>query len=272
VDGVPVGNLLNSTMAGCAPGPLPGLLPGDASRSVGPARLSVAEDLARQFGLRVGSRVEFAARGRIVPATVAEVRRITPVEAFWFALRMDCGGLDPASLFYHAAVRIRPDRIAAVRRAFIAEYPAIPVFTADDLSEVIGQVSHDAVLLARFVAWYALGSSLAVLMAIVSASRGLRLREIAILSALGARRRTLVRLYTIEFAAIGVLAGAIGSVLAYGFTAVMVSVVFGRVQAPIEWKAAATATVAAAALSVAAGWLPAYGLLRRKPLEVLRGE
>ena len=111
-----------------------------------------------------------------------------------------------------------------------------------------------------------------MLIAVVSASRGLRLREIAILQTLGARRRAMLQLYTVEFAAMGVIAGAIGSVLAYGFTAVMVSGILRGVQTPFEWKPPAIAMVAAAVLTIAAGWLPAYGLLRRKPLDILRGE
>lgn len=237
-----------------------------------PAPTVVAEDIAREFHLRVGSQLQFRDRHQVIPATVTLIRPMTRIEEVWYKVRMDCSDVDRSSLFYQVAVRIRPGRIAEVRRAFLAVYPAIEVFTADDLTEVVGQASHDAVLLARWLAWYAIGSSLAVLAAMVSASSASRLREMAILSALGAPPRTMVKLYTIEFAAIGVLSGSIGSILAYGFTAVAVSAILRGVHAPADWRSLMVATLAAGVLSVAAGWLPAYRLLRRKPLEVLRVE
>ena len=232
----------------------------------------VAEDLARRFHLHPGSRLQFRARGRTVSSLVSAVRRMNAVEETWYAVRMDCRGLDPGSLFYHAAARIRPDCILAVRHRFLAEFPALPVGTAEDLSEIVGQVSHDALLLARLVAWYTLGSGLAVLIAIVSASRGPRLREMAILSALGARRGTVIRLYSVEFAAIGVLAAIIGNLLAFGFSAVAVGSLLRRPQVSVGCGIMPVAIAGLAGMTVVAGWLPACALLRRKPLEALRAE
>ncbi|HTX39949.1 MAG TPA: FtsX-like permease family protein [Bryobacteraceae bacterium] len=238
----------------------------------GEAQATVAEDVARRFGLRVGSRLELDARDRKIPAVVSEVRRMTLIEEVWNSVRMDCSAVDPASLFYRFAARIRPDRVAAVRRAFVSNFPALPVFAADDLSDIVGQMSHDAVFLGRLVEWYALASNLAVLVAIVAASRGARLHEMAVLSALGARGGAVIKLYTIEFAAMGILAGAIGCVLGCGFTAVMVSAVLRGVHWTVEWRSLVAAILVVAGLSIGAGWLPLYGLLRRKPMEVLRGE
>ncbi len=87
---------------------------------------------------------------------------------------------------------------------------------------------------------------------------------------LAARRATLLKLYTTEFAAIGLLSGLIGGVLAQGFTAAALAVVFHRAGAAVEWKSLAAAIVAGVLLSVAAGWLPTFGLLKRRPLEALR--
>ena len=94
---------------------------------------AIAANLAHRFGLRVGSQLRFAARGRVVSATVAAVRPMTRIEEIWYGVRLDCGPLDPASLLYHVTLRIAPGRIVPVRRAFLAEYPAIPVSTPGGL-------------------------------------------------------------------------------------------------------------------------------------------
>lgn len=110
------------------------------------------------------------------------------------------------------------------------------MITPDDIANTRA-VSDDAMTLVRVAAWYAIGAGLSILIALVAASRATRLHEIGIFTALGARRKTLLKIYTVEFAALGIVSGII-----------------------------------AALLTIAAGWLPAYGLLHQRPLEVLRRE
>jgi len=238
----------------------------------GPASLTVATDVAEQLGVRVGSQMEFTGRDQNVLAKVVAIQRVSPVEKFWRAFMLDCASVDPSSLFHHAAVRVRLDRIEEVRRAMNARFPTLAVIAADDISATVLRISSDAILLIRLVAWYAIGAGLCVLLAIISASRGRRLREIGILAALGASRKALVRIYTIEFAAIGVLSGAIGSLLACGFTSAILTTVFHRFQAAIDWRGIAEALLISSLLAIVAGWVPTYRLLHRRPLLVLRRE
>jgi putative ABC transport system permease protein len=234
--------------------------------------LVLSDELARQFRARVGSRLQFESRNQTIQPAVTSIRRLTPAERVWAAMKLDCSSLDRRSLFHQAVVRIAPDRIAAVRQVVIAEYPMFAVITAEDVSETVRAVGHDAMTLARMVAWFAIGAGLSVLAAIVTSSRRARLREIGILSALGASGSTLRKLYTIEFAAIGALSAAIASILACGFTSIMLSVVFFRLKIAMEWKPILASLLVAVALTVAGGWLPTFSLLSRKPMDVMRGE
>ena len=151
-------------------------------------------------------------------------------------------------------------------------YPTLPVITAEELATTTLGVIGEAVALVRLVAWYRIAAGLCVLIAIVSASRTPRLREIGILSSLGATRWTMIKIYTVEFAAVGLLAGAIGSALAYGFTSVTLAVIFHRVTAAMDCRVVAAAIVISALATTIAGWAPSYRLLGRKPMEVLRRE
>jgi ABC-type lipoprotein release transport system permease subunit len=49
-------------------------------------------------------------------------------------------------------------------------------------------------------------------------------------------------------------------------------VVLQRAESAAVGKTIAAAIVVSIILSVAAGWLPAWGLLRHRPMEVLRGD
>ena len=133
-------------------------------------------------------------------------------------------------------------------------------------------VGRDAGRLVQAVAWCAMAAALAVLIAVVAASRYARLSEIGILAALGARGSTLLKIYSIEFAAIGVLAGLIASVLTGAFASVMMSVIFNRAEITVPWRVVGPAVIESGLLTVCSGWLPAYRLLSKTLLDVLRRE
>ncbi len=236
----------------------------------GPARMVLATDAARLLDAHVGTGIEFDARNHVIHARVAEIRRFTPAERFWSNVRMDCSGLDDASLFHQAAVRVRPEKLSSVRGAIAARYPTLAVVSADEISETVANVSRDAMTLTRVVAWYALASGWCVLIAVIAGSRRARLNELGILSSLGARRGWIVRIYTTEFAAIGLITAGIASLLTVGFTMAGMAVIFRRAEVATEWRVALTAATLAIVSTVAAAWLPTFSLLRRKPAEILR--
>jgi putative ABC transport system permease protein len=233
---------------------------------------TLGDDMARQLRARVGSRLIFEARDETMQATVSAIRKLSPAERVWASVKLDCSSLDRRILFHQAVVRIAPGSIAAVRRAVAVEYPTLAVITPDDVSSTVKAVSQDAMALVRLVAWFAIGAGFALLVAIIAASRTARLREIGILNAIGARRSTLLKLYTLEFAAIGVVSAAIASVLTCGLTIVALSLILHRADFGIDWKPIVGAAVLFVTLAIAAGWLPTFRLLSMKPMDILRGE
>jgi|GEM_PF-6451197 len=242
------------------------------SQSSGPARVVIPQELAAQLDAHVGSRLEFDLSDRVIETVVTDIAEMPPAEALWSSMKLDCSGLEQQSLYYQAAVRLRPGGLPSVRRAILDQYPNIALISAEEINLTINALTRDASVLIRAVAWFALAAGMFVLIAIVAASAAPRTVEIGILSALGARRKTIVFLYTIEFAAIGALAGIIAAVLSCGFTSAVLAVVLHRAEAVLDWKTLAAAITASMAAAVVAGWLPTWRLLDRKPMDVLRSE
>jgi putative ABC transport system permease protein len=234
------------------------------------AQLTLADDVARQLNAKIGSRLEFEAQDRTIQTVVTSIRRLEPAERIWSTLRLNCGELDESSLLHLAALRTRAGSAAKVREAIREKYPTLPVVTSEEITDTIRAVSLDAMTLARVVGWYAIVASLCILVSVVAVSRTARLREFGILSVLGARRRFIIGMYTTEFASIGFLAGLIASLLTSGFASVALSLVFHHAQAVVDWKAIVAAVFAPVPFTIIAGWIPAWGILNRKPLEVLR--
>jgi len=79
-----------------------------------------------------------------------------------------------------------------------------------------------------------------------------------------------VRVFTVEFTVLGILAGAVGTVFANLLTWYLLH----RVEIPfhVSWTASAVSVVSIAVLAVATGWVTSYRLLGLRPLEILREE
>ena len=261
VDGVPIDQLTSGSgyVAACNSDP--------SNR-----RLTIGDDLATRLGVRLGSVLEFSTRDESITALVGEIRKLTPSEKYWFTLSIDCQGLRGSTLFHSAEIQAQPERIPGIRAALGSRYPALPLIASKDIQETILGIADDAARVTRLVAWYAMAAGFSILVAVVAASRTTRLREIGILAAAGGSPSAIFKIYTVEFAAIGVLAGLIGGLLAFGFSSVVISAIFHRPEVAIGWYSLPIGILIAAPATVVAGWLPAYRLLKRKPLEVLRDE
>ena len=91
------------------------------------------------------------------------------------------------------------------------------------------------------------------------------------LKTLGATRRRIAWVFSVEFLALGAVAGLMGSLLASGFAALVLKRLL-----EIDFHVDAFThllTIAIAALAAAlAGWAASFRILGRKPLEILREE
>jgi putative ABC transport system permease protein len=91
-----------------------------------------------------------------------------------------------------------------------------------------------------------------------------------VLKTLGATRRRIATVFSIEFAVLGLVAGVVG----IGFANVIARVLLTKLTVAyhFQWVWTVGALAGTAALTVATGWLASHRILGRKPLEVLREE
>jgi len=232
--------------------------------------VSIAADLASHLGVRKGSALEFETHSGTLRARVTAVHHPSPEERFWYTFVLDCQGLPRSSLAEVAAVRIRADSVEAVQRALNARYPTLASITAGELRSTIDAVTADALAMLRLLNWMAAAGGLMILVAVVAASRSVRSREIAIFSALGASRRAIVKIYSLEFAVLGAVSGAIGASLGIALNGLVLTLLFHRPQMPVSWTSIAGSVLLTPVLTLAAAWLPLVRLLGRKPFVLLR--
>src|SRR5204862_2840696 len=108
-----------------------------------------------------------------------------------------------------------------------------------------------------------------VLASSIAGSRYRRIRETAILKTVGATRGMLLRMLCAEFAVIGSAAGIIGGALAAVASAVLIGQLLDTPY-KFSWLPVFFAAASTAMLTVLTGWVASYGIVDRKPLDILR--
>jgi putative ABC transport system permease protein len=234
------------------------------------AMVSVQEFAAQALGLKVGSVLEWTAIGGSVRARVANIRRTDTVRVGannQFILSP--GTLDPFSVVYYGAMRVKPEAIAQLQAKIFRQFPTITVVNAADILAIVQEVMDRVSLAVRFVAGFAIFGGLIVLASSIAGTRYRRMREMAILKTIGATRRTLVGMLCAEFAIIGSAAGLIGGGLGAIGSAILIGQLLDTAYR-FTWQPVLAAAAITAVLTVITGCIASYGILDRKPLDILR--
>lgn len=166
---------------------------------------------------------------------------------------------------------MKPAAIGAFQRAMYQKFPSATVINVADALGMVEDMIDQLALVLRFLAVLAILAGAIILAASVAGTRFRRIREVAILKTLGATRRYVLRLFSVEFLGLGAVAGLLGSLLAAVFSSLLLNRFF---DAPFQFDLRTTllATLITALLANASGWMASTRVLGQKPLEALRDE
>ncbi|HTQ56041.1 MAG TPA: FtsX-like permease family protein [Bryobacteraceae bacterium] len=235
-------------------------------------QVCAAEEAARILHLRAGMTLVWSAWGRTIESRLACIQRTDSVRMFArFEFIFSPGSLDGFPAIYYGSVRIKPRDVAAMQRAVYEKMPTITVINMADVLEIVQQVVDQIALVVRFMSAFTIVAGAIILASSVAGTRFRRVREVVILKTLGATRRRVAGIFSMEFLVLGAAAGLLGSALATGFAAVVVKQLM-KAEFHFDPAADLYSIALTALVAVAAGWLASYRILGQKPLEVLRDE
>jgi len=235
----------------------------------GAARFSVEEGLAETLNLHVGDELRFDIAGQPVAARIGSLRKLD-----WDSMRVNffviapLGFLDDRPTSYITSFHLPPER-AGMTTELVRAFPNLTVIDVAALLRQLQDTLDQAVRAVQLVFGFALLAGLVVLYAALQASAGERRHELAVLRALGARRRQLRQALFAEFAALGAIAGLLAGGVATALGFALARWVFQLDYLPVPWPMLAGG--AGGMLLVAfAGALAMRSALRAPVVEGLR--
>lgn len=238
----------------------------------GEPSIAVAEWMAKYMSVKVGSKLEWTSFGRPITTRVAAIYRSDPQRLrsrleFVFSP----GLLEGLPVVYYGAVRVNPQQVAAFQRASYQRFPTITVLNMADIISRIQEVVEQVSLVIRLISLFAILAGATILASSVAGTRFRRMREVVIFKTLGATRARVARMFSAEFLILGAVAGLMGSMLASGFTLVVLNRIM-RLRFEFDPVPNVYAILLTAVVAAVAGWAASWKVLGHKPLEVLREE
>jgi putative ABC transport system permease protein len=234
--------------------------------------VSIAEDAAHTLNIHPGAYIEMQAAGRTFGARVVAVHqteaiRVSAANEFIFNTKT----LEGLPVIYYGGVRMKPPAVASFQRIAYEKFPTVTVVNVADALEIVQQVVDQIALVIRFLSGFAILAGAVILAASIAGTRFRRVREVVILKTLGATKRHVGRIFSVEFLTLGAVAGLMGALLAAIFSGLVLKRLLNA-HFHFDPKATGIAIVLTAALANLSGWLASFRILRQKPLEVLRDE
>jgi putative ABC transport system permease protein len=234
--------------------------------------VSARESTAKTLDIKVGSELVWIVGSGPIQAKVAAIHRaeaIRPGSGFSFI--MTPSTLRDVPTVFYGSARIAPRLAADLQKAAFEEFPAVTIVSIADVLEIVQEVVDQIGTVIRFVSGLAILAGIVILASSVVATRMRRVRETAILKTLGATRRRVTGIFSVEFLILGLSAGLMGSLLATVFSGLLLEQLL-EVDFRFDALPHVISITATAVLANLAGWLASWRILGRKPLEVLRGE
>jgi putative ABC transport system permease protein len=231
--------------------------------------VSMESGISGTLGIKMGDKLTFDIAGQTRDVTVTSLRRVD-----WDTMRVNFFAmLSPSTLKDAPQSWITsfhlPEDKARLLPELVRDFPNLTVFDVDAILKQLQGVLDQVVQAVQMLFLFTLTAGVLVLAAALTATRDERVREAAVLRALGATRAQLARAQRIELLAIGGLAGLLAAAGAAAVAWALSRLVFDF-QITLSFWPWVAGTVAGMLGAWAGGALALRGVLRTPPLVTLR--
>jgi putative ABC transport system permease protein len=237
----------------------------------GVARVSIEEDVAKSLDIGVGDTITWDVTGVPVESVITSVRSVdwARFETNFFFV-FEPGALDNAPHTLVSLVRVENDTArAAVQREVVERYANVSVVDLATVQRTLRRIIDRVSAAVRIMAAFSVAGGALVLFGAIAASRFQRVRESALLRALGATRAQIRNVLLVEYAALGALAALTG--VALGAVAGWLAMRFlFEMEFTLPLAALAGIWLAVTVAAAMIGMFNSREALRRTPIVALR--
>jgi putative ABC transport system permease protein len=234
--------------------------------------VAIERDRASRLNVHPGDQITFSAQDDQFTATVAALYDSDSRHAFsraeFILPELVLRGLP---VVWYGGVHCVPSATAELRRVLYERFPTVTVIDVAATLETVRQVLLQVTYVIQFLAAFSIFAGIVILASAIAGTRYRRIREVVVLKTLGATRPRIAAIFSIEFAVLGLIAGAVGLIFANLLARELLlrALHFGYSFQP---GLTLGCWFAVGGLTIAAGWLASHRVLGQKPLEVLREE
>jgi putative ABC transport system permease protein len=237
------------------------------------AELSLETDVARELGVKVGSRITWDVQGVPVPTRVTSLRDVD-----WARFEPNFFAVFPSGVLEHAPQQVvilanvpDPGALSQLQRTVVDRYPNVSSIDLSLIRETVGRIVGKVTFAIRFMALFCLALAVPVLFSAAASSRRDRVREGVLLKTLGARRSQIRAIMVAEYATLGLVGGLTGVVLSFGGAWALLRFTFDSPFSPAIVPALGVAA-GCVALAVTIGLLGGRDVFAETPMTALRAE
>ena len=239
------------------------------AKAAGVPQFSVEEGLAKTLGWKLGDSITFNVAGQALTGAITNLRSVQwdTFRANFFVLTPP-GVLDAYPASYITSFYLAPQKFHILDK-LVHDFPNLTVIDISAIMNHVRLIIERVTLAVEYVFLFTLLAGLMVLYAAIQATQDQRIRENAILRALGAGRRRLLQSLMTEFAALGALAGLLAALVSTLLSYVLAVHVMELDYVFNAWVWLAGLLIGAVGVGLA-GTLGTRRVLRKPPLQILR--
>ena len=235
--------------------------------------ISLEERYARRLHVKIRDKILFNVQGSMIPTFIGslrqtDMRRIQPN----FRIVFPPGVLESAPQFYLITTHIGSSELSAqFQQAVIRKYPNISIIDLGLILSVLNDLLDKISFVIRFMAGFSMATGLIVLIASVLISKFQRVQESVLLRTMGASRKQILIITTVEYFFLGAIAAATGIIISIAASWALAKYSFES-NFSMNWLPVVAIFLSICIITIFIGLLNSREVLTKTPLEILRNE
>jgi len=234
--------------------------------------ISLAEGYAEDLDVALNDELVWNVQGTMIKTYVGSIREINfrRMESRFFIL-FPTGVLEAAPQFRILVTKSPNKQVTAnFRNSVVRSMPNASVIDLGSILVTLNDILSKVSYVIRFMAGFSILIGLIVLISSLFLSKYQRIRESVLLRTLGAVEQKIYRINAVEYAALGMLSALTGILLALSGSYLLAKFVF-ELDFNISWLPIIGIFIFIVGLTVLIGLWNSRDVVKRSPLEVLRG-